>query len=58
MTDKQTFAVTVKSPHGTQAIESFYHHLNKIASEANERWGIEITIEKFNPESVSTEDFE
>jgi len=42
----ERFSVTVTSPHGKQAIESFRHWLGKVADEAKKRWGIEITIEK------------
>lgn len=42
--NKQTFEVTVKSPHGKQAIEAFRHFLSKVADDARERWGIKIQI--------------
>jgi hypothetical protein len=60
MSDKQTFAVTVESPHGKQAIESFRHFLGKVSDEAKERWGITISIERIETTDmdVSTEDFE
>jgi hypothetical protein len=43
---KETFTVTVDSPHGKQAIEQFRHFLHKISDEAEARWGITITVEK------------
>jgi hypothetical protein len=43
---ERTFTVTVDSPYGTQAIEQFYHHLIKIADEAETRWGIKIEVSK------------
>jgi hypothetical protein len=47
MTDHSaTFEITVESPIGKRAITEFQHYLNKIASEARERWGIKITIER------------
>jgi hypothetical protein len=49
MTDHSaTFEITVQSPIGKQAITQFQHHLNKIASEAKERWGIQIQIERLD----------
>lgn len=42
--DKTTLKVEVTSPHGYQSLEQFKHHLNKIASEAQSRWGIDITV--------------
>lgn len=44
MTDKLTLEVEITSPHGTAPLEQFRHHLNKIASEADERWGIDIQV--------------
>ena len=46
MSDKAEFKVTVTSPFGTQVLEQFYNHLNKIASEAQERWNITINVER------------
>jgi len=57
MTDSQTFAVTVESPHGRQAIEQFHHFLNKVSNEAETRWGITIRVEQ-ETENEHTEGFE
>lgn len=60
MSDKttRTFEVEVTSPFGTQAIEEFHHHLNKIKSDAKSRWGIDITITEVGEEPEHTEGFE
>jgi len=52
---EQTFSVTVDSPHGKQAIEQFAHFLNKVADEAEARWGIGIQIEREKETEHSTE---
>jgi hypothetical protein len=46
----QTFKVRIKSPYGKQSIEQFEHWLRKAESEAAERWGIEIEIERVERE--------
>lgn len=56
--DTQTFSVTVESPHGRQAIEQWEHWINKVADEADARWGITISIEEVNTKTASTEEFE
>jgi hypothetical protein len=59
MSDKasRTFEVTVTSPHGSQAVEQFRHFLSKVASDARERWGIDIQITELQDGSASTEEF-
>jgi len=44
--ESQTFKVRIKSPYGKQSIEQFEHWLRKAESEAEERWGIDIQIER------------
>jgi len=50
MSDKRTFKLTVESPHGSGAIESFRHWIGKVSDEAEARWGIEITLEEVAPD--------
>jgi len=57
MTDKAEFTVTVKSPHGKRAIESFHHWILKVADEAKERWGIEIDVEKASEQAENETNF-
>jgi len=54
---KQTYEVVVESPHGKGSIEQWEHWMNKVADDAQTRWGITITI---NPqsESVSKDEFQ
>lgn len=55
---QQEFTVTVDSPHGKQAVESFEHFLRKVSSEARDRWGISIEIERVADEPEHEVDFE
>lgn len=41
---RRTFQIEIESPYGKQPIEQFEHFMQKIKSEALERWGIEISI--------------
>jgi len=50
MTDKATFKITVRSPWGRKPLEKFEHWISKVSSEASERWGIEIEIERVERE--------
>lgn len=46
--ESQEFNVRIESPYGKQSITQFEHWLRKAQSEAKERWGIEIEIERVN----------
>lgn len=52
-----TFEVTVTSPHGKQAIDSFNHFLRKVADDAKTRWGIEIQVTEKTEETEHDTDF-
>jgi hypothetical protein len=46
------FRVTVESPHGKRAVESFRHFLGKVADDAQERWGIDIQISRIEDDEL------
>jgi len=50
MTDKATFKITVRSPWGRKPLDKFEHWINKVASDASERWGIDIQIDRVDVE--------
>ena len=50
MTDHSaTLKIEVESPIGAQAIENYIHYQRKVASEAKERWDIDIEIKRVDP---------
>lgn len=52
-----TFQITIRSPLGSQSIESFRHWLGKVADDAQERWNISISIERVEAEVEESTEF-